>query len=512
MSHAVHNRPILVVGGTGYVGGRLIPRLLHRGLKVRAVARSMNKMAGRPWSDHPNLTIVRADLQHRETLAGALEGCGTAYYLVHSMTPEAEDFVEADRHAARNFIDAAKGSSLERVIYLGGLGGGGDTASIHLKSRYEVGEILRSGPFSTTIFRSAQILGSGSASFEILRYMAERLPFMVVPDEILDTRTQPICIRNVLNYLEGALECGETENQTFDIGGPDVITYRQLFAIYAAEAGIRRPKFFNPPIPHSRLGRKFGIGFAKLTLPIPGSISEPLLEGTSVPVFVEDDRIVRIIPQELMSCREAIRRAIQKDSLKIVDTSWTDAGAMKSPEWVQVGDAPYAGGTLLQGGYRVKLAASVEEIWTVVRRIGGDNGWYYGDMLWQLRGWMDHLAGGVGLRRGRRHPENLYVGDALDFWRVLEIEPPERLILLAEMKLPGEAILEISIVPADSGTELTFGTRFRPVGLYGILYWYALLPFHNILFGGMLKKIALLVGQQVVAGPHKFKPGPLSVH
>jgi uncharacterized protein YbjT (DUF2867 family) len=512
MNHVIKNQPILVIGGTGYVGGRLIPRLLHAGYNVRAIARSISKMQGRPWADHPKLTIILADLHHRETLEKAIQGCRIAYYLVHSMTPEVKDFAKADRHAAQNFINVAKDSTLRRVIYLGGLGGESESVSIHLKSRHEVGKILQSSPISTTIFQSAQILGSGSASFEILRYMAERLPFMIVPDLIMDTKIQPICIRNVLNYLEGALECEQTINQTFDIGGPDVITYRQLFDIYVSEAGIRKPLFLNPPVRHSKLGRKFAIGFAKLILPIPASISEPLLEGAQVPVFVKDDRITRIIPQELMTCREAIRRAIQKDSLKIVDTRWTDAGALKPPEWMQIGDAPYAGGTLLQGGFKVKLAAAPEEVWDIVRRIGGNTGWYYGDMLWQLRGWMDQLVGGVGLRRGRRHPEDLFVGDALDFWRVLDVKPPHYLILLAEMKLPGEAILEFRIVPTDDGTELRLGTRFRPAGLYGMLYWYILLPFHNLLFGGMLKTIAHLVGHPVIEGPHKFKPGPISLN
>ena len=512
MNLAIKNQPILVIGGTGYVGGRLIPRLLQARYEVRAIARSISKMHGRPWADHPKLTIIQADLHHLETLEKAIQGCWIAYYLVHSMTPEVKDYAKADRQAAQNFINVAKDSTLRRVIYLGGLGGEDESVSIHLKSRHEVGKILQSGPVPTTIFQSAQILGSGSASFEILRYLAERLPFMIVPDPIMHTKIQPICIRNVLNYLVDALECEETINQTFDIGGPDVITYRQLFDIYASEAGIRKPVFLNPPFRPNKFGRKFAFGFAKLILPIPASISEPLLEGAPVPVVVKDDRITRIIPQKMMTCREAIRRAIQKDSLKIVDTRWTDAGALKPPEWMQIGDAPYAGGTLLQGGFKVKLSAAPEEVWAMIRRIGGNTGWYYGDRLWQLRGWMDQFVGGVGLRRGRRHPENLFVGDALDFWRVLDVKPPHYLILLAEMKLPGEAILEFQIVPIDDGTELRLGTRFRPAGLYGMLYWYILLPFHNLLFGGMLKAIAHQVGHSIIEGPHKFKPGPISLN
>jgi uncharacterized protein YbjT (DUF2867 family) len=283
MNLAIKNQPILVIGGTGYVGGRLIPRLLQAGHEVRAIARSISKMQGRPWAGHPKLTIIQADLHHLETLEKAIQGCWVAYYLVHSMMPEVKDFAKADRHAAQNFVNAAKNSTLSRVIYLGGLGGENESVSIHLKSRHEVGKILQSGPVPTTIFQSAQILGSGSASFEILRYMAERLPFMIVPDQIMDTKIQPICIRNVLNYLEGALECEETINQTFDIGGPDVITYRQLFDIYVSEAGIRKPVFLNPPFYPNKFGRKFAFGFAKLILPIPASIYEPLLEALQSP-------------------------------------------------------------------------------------------------------------------------------------------------------------------------------------------------------------------------------------
>jgi uncharacterized protein YbjT (DUF2867 family) len=509
MNRAAKNQPILVIGGTGYVGGRLIPRLLQAGHEIRAIARSISKMQGRPWAGHPKLTIIQADLRHPKTLEKAIGESWIAYYLVHSMMSEVKDFAKADRQAAQNFINAAKGSTLRRVIYLGGLGGENENASIHLKSRHAVGKILQSGTVPTTIFQSAHILGSGSASFEILRYMAERLPFMIVPDQIMDTKIQPICIRNVLNYLEGALECEETIDQTFDIGGPDIITYRQLFSIYASESGIRKPVFLNPPFRH-QFGRKLAYGLVKLILPIPAGISEPLLEGASVPVVVKEDRITQLIPQKMMTCREAIRRAIQKDSLKIVDTRWTDAGALKQPEWTQIGDAPYSGGTLLQGGFKVKLSATPEEVWDMIRRIGGDTGWYYGNKLWRLRGWMDKFVGGVGLRRGRRHPENLFVGDALDFWRVLDVKPPHYLILLAEMKLPGEAILEFRIVSIDGGTELRLGTRFRPAGLYGILYWYMLLPFHNLLFGGMLKTIAHQIGHSIIEAPHKFKPGPIS--
>jgi uncharacterized protein YbjT (DUF2867 family) len=501
---------ILVTGATGYVGGRLVPRLLSDGYKVKAVARSIDKLKGRPWASHPNVELARADVQDQESITQAMKGCSMAFYLVHSMNPEHKDFVSSDRRAANIFKKTAHESNLKRIIYLGGLGGDKPDASVHLKSRQEVGRILQSGPVPATIFRSAHILGSGSASFEILRYMAERLPVMMVPREIINTRIQPICIRNVLNYLQFCIQKDETIEKTFDIGGPDIITYRQLFEIYAEEMGLKSPIFLNPPLLTNKLGKKWGIFIVQLVLPVPPSISKPLLEGSSIEVIAKDTRIREIIPQDLITCNEAIRRAVQKDSQKIVETKWTDAGELKPPEWMQKGDARYAGGTLLRGGFKIRLDAKPEDVWPVISQIGGRNGWYYGDFLWQVRGWMDSIAGGVGLRRGRRHPENLLVGDALDFWRVLDFYPPHHLILLAEMKLPGEAIMAFEILKIKKGIELRLGTRFRPRGLYGILYWYTLLPFHDLLFGGMLRQIAHRVDRKIIDGPRMFKPGPIS--
>lgn len=500
---------ILVTGATGYIGGRLILRLLNAGYRVRAMARSREKIQGRPWKNHRNLEIVKSDVQDPQSLDRALKGCDVAYYLVHSMSPAYKDFSGADRRAAQNFIWAAAKQGLGRIIYLGGLGGSEPNASLHLKSRLEVETILSSGSVPVTVFRSAHIIGSGSASFEMLRYTVERIPFFIVPKSIIDTKIQPICIRNVLTYLEKCLEKTETIGRTYDIGGPEILTYRQLFEMYAQWAGLKKPLFISFPASPLRPGTKIAHAVTKALLPLSPGISQPLLEGLGVETITKEDKIKRIIPQDLIPCCKAIELATRKDSLKIMETRWSDAGDLNPPEWMYAGDAVYSGGTLLQGGYKILLACEPDDIWPFIQRIGGENGWYYGNFLWRLRGWTDQIAGGVGLRRGRRHPEHLSVGDALDFWRVLDIKPPHKLILLAEMKLPGEALLNIELIPCNRGTQIRVGTRFRPTGLYGIIYWYLLLPFHNLLFGGMLNKLAGRVGKKILKGPEKYRPGPL---
>ena len=500
---------ILVAGATGYIGGRLVLRLLDAGYRVRAMARSMDKIKGRFWQNHPGLEAVKADIHDIDSLDAAFSGCDMAYYLVHSMSEVHPDFARADRHAARNFAAKAGEHGLKRIIYLGGLGGREKNTSPHLKSRSEVEDILCSGPVPATVFRSAHIIGSGSASFEMLRYTAERMPFFIVPESVIDTYIQPVCIRNVLTYLKKCLDKEDTIGRSFDIGGPEVLTYRRLFEIYALQAGLKRPVFITSYLPRFKLGTKVALTVARLLLPVSQDISKPLLEGLGVETIAKENTIRDIIPQDLVDIREAIERAIQKDSLKIVETRWSDAGSLNPPEWVYEGDAAYSGGTLLQGGYKMTLDCAPKDIWPLISRIGGHNGWYYGDILWQIRGWMDQFAGGVGLRRGRRHPELLAVGDTLDFWRVLDIRPPYRLVLLAEMKLPGEALLDIELKSAGTGTQILFGTRFRPIGLYGILYWYVLLPFHNLLFGGLLRTLAEKVGRPVLARPENYRPGPL---
>jgi uncharacterized protein YbjT (DUF2867 family) len=496
------SKPVLVIGATGYVGGRLVPRLLAAGHRVRALGRSVAKLQSRPWGRHPLIELAQGDALDADSLKRAAQGCQAAYYLVHSMTAAARDFARTDRQAAQNLVQAAAAAGLDRIIYLGGLGEADDPRlSEHLRSRHEVARILAQGPVPLTCLRAAMILGSGGAAFEILRYLVDRLPVMITPRWV-HTPVQPIAIRNVLAYLLGCLEHEKTRGQTFDIGGPEVVTYRQLMDIYAQEAQL--PRRWVIPVPV--LTPKLSSYWINLVTPVPAALAQPLAEGLANPVTCQDNRIREIIPQELLDCRATIRVALQRLEQQRVETCWSDAGSINPPEWADCGDAPFAGGTVLSLGYRVRIRATPSEVWQPLARIGGGTGWYCGDALWELRGWADRLLGGAGTRRGRRHPADLQIGDALDFFRVLELEPERRLLLLAEMKMPGEATLEFRLTPGSDGTtELTQTARFLPRGLLGLAYWYALDPFHRWIYQGMLRAIAKASGRPITTGPELAK-------
>jgi len=335
-----------------------------------------------------------------------------------------------------------------------------------------------------------------------LRYLVERLPVMITPRWVRSLN-QPIAIRNVIQYLVGCLERDETIGQTYDIGGPDVLAYRDLLDIYAQEAKLSKRWIIPVPV----LTPTLSAYWIHLISPVPHSIAFPLTEGLSSDAVCSDKRILSIVPQKLISPRKAIRTALDKIIQEQVDTCWADAGEIITPEWAHCGDADWAGGTIMQCGYRVRIKATPDEVWQPISRIGGHTGYYYADGLWWLRGLMDRLFGGVGLRRGRRHPTELRVGDALDFWRVLEVETKERLLLLAEMKVPGEALLEFKIHPVGNQyTDLEMLSRFLPNGLWGMLYWYSFYPFHEKIFFGMLKAIAKVIEKPIVSGPERFTP------
>jgi uncharacterized protein YbjT (DUF2867 family) len=497
--------PVLVTGATGYVGGRLIPALLDAGYRVRAMGRSVDKLNCRPWARHPHIEPVAGDVLNQESLRKAARGCWAAYYLVHSMIARKGQFVEADRQAARNMANASAAAGVERIIYLGGLADvRKECASRHMRSRHEVGEILQAGPVPTTILQAAVILGSGSASFEILRYLVEHLPVMITPRWVR-TPNQPIAIRNVVNYLVGCVEHQETVGQTYDIGGPDVLTYGDLLAIYAEEA--RLPKRRIVPVPF--LTPTLSAYWIHLVTPVPSSIAVPLTEGLTSEAVCRENRIRSLMPQELLSCREAVRLALQQIQQAQVATCWSDAGKLRKPEWAYCGDADWAGGTVLRVGYRIRLEATIDEVWQPIQRIGGQTGWYHGNWLWKLRGWLDRVGGGPGLRRGRRHPTDLLVGDAVDFFRVLEIQPPKRLVLLSEMRAPGEALMTFNLrALGNHQVQLEVVATFFPRGLGGLLYWYGVYPFHHWIFSGLLPAIGRTIGKPVALGPVRFDPQP----
>lgn len=494
---------IFVAGATGYIGGRLVPRLLEAGYRVRALARFPEKLTGRYWGKHQRLEIARGDVLDRKSLERALEGCRAAYYLVHSMNPQTADFAASDRVAAQNMAAAAEAAQLQQIIYLSGLGDEQSELSHHLRSRTEVGKLLQAGAVPVTILRAAMIIGSGSASFEILRYLVERLPLMITPRWV-DTPCQPIGVRNVLNYLIGCLDHPETIGRSFDIGQPEVVTYRRLMQIFAEEAGLRKRWILPVPLLTPRLSSYW----IHLVTPVPASLARPLAEGLSNPVVCRDNAITQLLPQSLLDNREAIRLALDRLHQQQVESSWSDSGTIPPAEWSQPNDPAWAGGQLYEDSRRVIIYGQPIEIWPAVAAIGGDVGWYYADWLWRIRGFIDRLCGGVGLRRGRRHPTELYPGDSLDFWRVVAVEKPERLLLTAEMKLPGKAILCFILRRLDDErTELLQVARFLPRGLAGLAYWYAVTPFHNFVFNGMLRGIASESGKEIEKGPEVIAPG-----
>jgi len=498
----MHTLPILVTGATGYVGTRLVPKLLEAGFHVRAVGRSLDKLACRPFAAHPNVELAQADMLDLAAMRRAADGCGAAYYLVHSMHSAHSDFAAADREAAMIMARAADDAGLERIIYLGGLGQDTDNLSHHLRSRHEVAKILSYGRVPLTHLRAAMILGSGSASFEIMRYLVDRLPIMVTPRWVKN-RCQPIAISDVLGYLVDCLGEPRTMGETFDIGGPDVLPYTEIFQRYAQIAGLSRRQIIPLPFLTPRLSTYW----MQLITPLPRSLIVPLVEGLKNEVICHDTRILDLLPRPRLTCREAIALALEKTRQNVVESTCADAGAVTPPEWTTCGDAAYAGGTVYACGYRATVHAPVAAVWKAITRIGGDTGWYYGNTLWRIRGFLDQLVGGVGLRRVTIRRETLRVGDPLDFWRVVAVEENRRLVLLAEMRTPGEALLEFRLTPAgESATEIVVHSKFLPRGLAGLLYWYALLVPHNLVFAGLLRGVAKSVGAPLTTPPRRFTP------
>lgn len=501
---------ILVTGATGYVGGRLTPLLLADGYRVRVLVRSPAKLKERPWAQHENLEIIEGDLQDREVLRQAVQGSEVAYYLVHSMA-EPGDFSAEDRSAAYNMAEALQGSGVRRVIYLSGVTPDDPHLSPHLKSRAEVGRILSLSGVPVTILQACQIIGVGSASFEMLRYLVDRLPVMIVPRWV-NTRTQPISMSNVLRYLTGLLDHPESAGQTYDIGGPDVLSYRDLLNVYAEVAGLPRRRIWSVP----GMSLKLSSFFVGMVTPVPNALARALIEGLRNEVVCKDERIRDLIPQKLLTVREATARALGRVRNSDVDTRWSDAGMPVVPEWLVHGDPSYAGGMLHSDAFQARLKAAPGEIWPAIEHIGGETGWYGRNILWKARGVMDRLLGGPGTQRGRRSQEKLRTGDSLDFWRVMEVRPNSHLLLFTEMRLPGEGILDITLTPvpvpedAPALTDLVISLYFRPKGLLGQAYWHAVKPLHALAFKAMLRAIARAIGKSIATGPTRTEALPLN--
>ncbi len=490
---------ILLTGATGYIGGRLAPRLLEAGHQVRCVARSRAKLLARPWATDPRVQVIEADASDEAALTLAMRGCEAAYFLIHSMDAAGHEYRERDRTIAEAFGRAAAAAGVPRIIYLGGLGDDADTLSSHLASRREVELALGMGGVPVTVLRAAMIIGSGSASFEILRYLVERLPIMVTPRWVR-TEAQPIAVRDVLHYLIAVLRTPETSGRAIDIGGPDIWTYEEMMKEMARALGLKRR--FIVPVPV--LTPKLSALWIHLITPLGASIAQPLAEGLRNRVVMRNDDAQRLMPHRCRTIPEAMAASVARVEAGTVETAWSDAGAIP-------GDPEWAGGTEFIDRREREASAPPDAVWREICAIGGERGYYTSDFLWHLRGILDRLLGGPGLRRGRRSATELRLGDALDFWRVTAIEPGRRLELTAEMLLPGVAVLELGVEPAPAvadgagaraeGTRsrITLTARFRPRGLFGIVYWWAVYPLHGIVFPGMLRGIARAAAARITA-------------
>ncbi|MEX2184401.1 MAG: SDR family oxidoreductase [Chloroflexota bacterium] len=467
---------ILIVGASGYIGGRLVPALLRLGHDLALASRDPGPLAER----FPTTRVVRADLLDPDSLGPAVEGIEVAYYLAHSMAAGATGFAERDVQAARAFATAAASAGVSRIVYLGGLGDDTEALSHHLASRHEVGAELARHGVAVTEFRAAIVIGSGSASFEILRHLTERLPVMITPRWV-STRCQPIGIGDVIAYLTAALDHPETTG-IVEIGGPDVLSYGDMMLRYAALRGLRRLM-----IPVPVLTPRLSSYWVNLISPVPSSIARPLIEGLRNEVVVRDPAPAETYGVTPLPYDEALAVAIDRSGDGELESTWFDAQVRRDRE--PLSGVETSEGMIIDRRVRT-VRASPDDVFAAVERVGGAGGWPYANVLWRLRGLADRIVGGVGMRLGRRDPDRLRAGDALDFWRVEEIRRPTLLRLRAEMKLPGRAWLQYEIVPEAGGSRLLQTAFFEPKGVLGLAYWYLLYPAHAVIFRGMIRGLA----------------------
>ncbi len=465
---------ILVLGASGYVGTHLVPELAARGHRVRASSRRRDTLEARGWE---GVEVVAADALDPASLYFALDGIEVAYYLVHSMAAGAR-FAEIDRAAATTFREAAERAGVRRIIYLGGLQPEGE-ASSHLRSRRETGDLLRAGPVPVTELRAGIIVGPGSAAFEVIRDLVYHLPVMVTPRWVR-SRSQPIALDDLIDYLVRLPEHEETEGHTYDAVGLETLTYEELMRQFAR---VARRRLFILPVPV--LSPKLSSYWLDLITAAPASVARPLIDGLAHDLVSRNPWPLReVIPIRLHTYEQAVRAALAEEEAAGPPARWTE-GAFRLRQ--RRHDISFYD---KRARAEEHVDAPPEAVWAEVASIGGDRGWYYADRLWWLRGLLDRVVGGVGMRRGRRHPTDLRVGDTLDWWRVEAVEPGRRLTLLAEMKLPGSAVLEFVVTPDGDGARITTQAHFHPAGMPGLLYWYALWPVHGRIFAGLTRAIA----------------------
>jgi uncharacterized protein YbjT (DUF2867 family) len=476
----IDSKLILVTGATGYVGGRLVPRLLAAGYRVRCMVRDPARLQGREWLHQ--VEVVSGDMFQPDSLVATMRDIWVAYYLVHSLG-EGSDFSERDLAAASNFAQAAHAAGVERIIYLGGLGDPQANLSPHLRSRHQTGDALREAGVPVTEFQAAVIVGSGSLSFEMIRYLTERLPVMICPKWVF-TKIQPIAIRNVLDYLVAALTCPESTGRILEIGGSDVVTYAGMMKGYARARGLKR-RLIAVPVLTPRLSSYW----VHLVTPIPANIAQPLIKGLGNEVIVRDDSALRLFPGiRPLDYDTSVRLALALVETHGMETMWSDALTSSQGSRVPLTLTTREG--LIRERRQQMVSASTESVYRSFAGLGGERGWLYMDWAWQLRGMLDRLCGGVGMRRGRRDPQELRVGESLDFWRVEMVDPGRLIRLRAEMKVPGRAWLEFEARPEPQQKTLLLQTAFfEPKGLFGFLYWYALYPIHSLIFSGLIRRI-----------------------
>jgi uncharacterized protein YbjT (DUF2867 family) len=487
---------VLLTGATGYVGGRLLRKLEESGRPVRCMVRRPETLSGRAGVQ---TEVVYGDVLDPASLDEALAGVTTAYYLVHSMAASGP-FAGADRRGAESFASAARRNGVSRIVYLGGLGGEHDL-STHLESRHEVGRILRTSGVPTIEFRASVIIGSGSVSFEIVRSLVDRSPVLLIPRWVV-SRAQPIAIEDVLAYLLAALDLELDDSRLFEIGGPDHVAYADLMREYARQVGLRRT-VIRVPFATPRIS---GLWLSLVT-PVYASIGRELIDSLRNDTLVQDGSAREAFPIRPRGVSRAIERALANEDREFAETRWSDAlSAHRGRNW---GGVTF--GRRAVASRKIEVATSPKRTFAPIQRIGGKTGWYYANAFWRLRGLMDTIVGGVGLRRGRRDPVRLAVGDTLDFWRVEAFEQDRLLRLSAEMKTPGRIWLQFEVDGDEAGSMLCQTAIFDPHGLAGLAYWYALYPVHYLIFAGMLRRIRCRAETDPIAdasGLQRFRAVP----